>query len=90
MNLEELRLQIDRIDTELCILLAERFAVTQKVGEYKALHGLPATDPKREEKQFIKIAQLATQHQLNPHFAAKFLRLIIDEVVKNHQAIASR
>ena len=53
-NLEELRASIDRIDNALCALLAERFAVTYKVGLYKAQTGAPAIDVEREERQFKK------------------------------------
>lgn len=86
-DLETFRASIDRIDNALCALLAERFAVTQKVGEYKARMGLPAVDASREEKQFKKITMLAEQYGLDPQFATRFLRLTIDEVVKNHEKL---
>ena len=86
-NLEELRASIDRIDNALCALLAERFAVTYKVGLYKAQTGAPAIDVEREERQFKKISALAEQYGLDPQFAIKFLRLTIDEVVKNHERL---
>lgn len=89
-ELEQLRSSIDQIDRALCELLATRFDLTQSVGEYKAKNGLPAVDSIREQQQFEKIAALAHQVGLNPEFAAKFLRLIIDEVIVNHKKIADK
>lgn len=89
-ELEQLRSSIDQIDKALCELLAARFDLTQRVGEYKARNGLPAVDSTREQQQFEKIDILAYQVGLNPEFAAKFLRLIIDEVVGNHKKIADK
>lgn len=85
--LPELRDDLDRIDEELVRLLAERFRVTQEVGEFKRDNGLPPVDPTREAAQFERIDALATGAGLNPDFAKKFLRLIIDEVVVNHTAL---
>ncbi|HJE77094.1 MAG TPA: chorismate mutase, partial [Brevibacterium epidermidis] len=39
--LQELRGSIDNIDASLVHLLAERFKLTERVGELKADHGLP-------------------------------------------------
>jgi chorismate mutase len=39
------RKSIDNIDAALIHMLAERFRITQAVGEYKAEAGLPASDP---------------------------------------------
>ena len=41
------RKSIDNIDAALIHMLAERFRITQAVGEYKAQAGLPASDPAR-------------------------------------------
>jgi len=87
-DLQDLRKSLDAIDNALIDLLAERFRVTQKVGEYKKAHHLPPVDESREAAQFARIDALATQAGLNPEFASKMLRLIIDEVVKNHKALA--
>lgn len=88
-NLDELRTSIDRLDNALCAILAERFSLTEKVGQHKAAAGLPAIDLEREKHQFEKITQLAQQYGLDPSFAEKILRLIIDEVVQNHKKIST-
>jgi chorismate mutase len=78
---------IDNIDAALVFMLAERFKVTQAVGEYKATASLPPADPMREEKQITRLRQLARDAKLDPDFTEKFLRFIIDEVIRHHQQI---
>ncbi len=78
---------IDNIDAALVFMLAERFKVTQAVGEYKATISLPPADPAREEKQIERLRQLASAAKLDPDFTEKFLRFIIDEVIRHHQQI---
>jgi chorismate mutase len=78
---------IDNIDAALVFMLAERFKVTQAVGEYKATASLPPADPMREEKQIARLRQLARDAKLDPDFTEKFLRFIIDEVIRHHQKI---
>lgn len=84
-SLEHFRQSIDNIDAALIYMLAERFKVTQAVGRHKAEYGLPAADPRREERQIERLRQLAVDANLDPVFAEKFLRFIIDEVIRHHQ-----
>ncbi len=79
------RQSIDNIDAALVFLLAERFKVTQAVGRYKATTGLPPADPGREETQIARLRGLAKQADLDPEFSEKFLRFIIDEVIRHHE-----
>jgi chorismate mutase len=67
------------------MMLAERFKITQKVGAFKAEQGLPPADPRREEEQIARLRQLAADADLDPEFSEKFLRFIIDEVIRHHQ-----
>ena len=83
--LARLRSSIDNIDAALIHILAERFKVTQEVGRYKAEAGLPAADPGREERQITRLRQLASDAGLDPEFSEKFLRFIIEEVIRHHQ-----
>ncbi len=86
-TLDELRASIDNIDAALVAILAERFKVTQKVGEYKAAEGLPAADPEREAAQIARLRALATEADLDPEFTEKFLQFIIHEVIRLHEQI---
>jgi chorismate mutase len=83
--LASFRSSIDNIDAALIHILAERFRITKAVGEYKATHTLPASDPGREERQIARLRKLAEDAQLDPDFGEKFLRFIIDEVIRHHE-----
>ncbi|MFN7398927.1 MAG: chorismate mutase [Sandaracinobacter sp.] len=84
-KLAEYRRSIDNIDAALVMMLAERFKITQKVGAFKASHGLPPADPGREDEQIARLRRLAAEADLDPEFSEKFLRFIINEVIRHHQ-----
>jgi chorismate mutase len=54
---------------------------------HKAKTGLPAADGGREKRQIERLRRLATDANLDPEFSEKFLRFIIDEVIRHHQKI---
>ena len=79
------RKSIDNIDAALIHMLAERFRITQAVGEYKAKVTLPPADPAREQRQIDRLRRLSEEAELDPEFSEKFLRFIIDEVIRHHE-----
>ncbi|MCK0171858.1 chorismate mutase [Aliiroseovarius sp. S1123] len=83
--LKEHRESIDRLDAILVYTLGERFKHTQAVGQLKAEHDLPPSDPAREARQIERLEDLATRANLDPEFAKKFLNFIIDEVIRHHK-----
>ena len=87
-ELARLRGSIDNLDSALVCLLAERFKITQRVGELKAELGLPPADPQREAQQIERLRRLADEANLDPEFAEKFLTFIVSEVVQHHERIA--
>ena len=84
------RKSIDNMDAALIHMLAERFRITQAVGEYKAKATLPPADPSREQAQIARLRNLAEESELDPEFSEKFLRFIIDEVIRHHERAAGR
>jgi len=89
-QLSEFRASIDNLDAALIYLLSERFRLTQKVGEFKRDHELPPADPEREKVQIGRLRELAARSQLDPDFAERLIRFIIDEVIRNHERIRER
>ena len=83
-----LRNSIDNIDAALIHMLAERFRCTQQVGELKAEHGMPASDPDREERQIARLRALAEDARLDPEFAEKWFNFVVAEVIHHHKLAA--
>ena len=81
------RESIDNIDAALVYMLAERFKITKRVGEYKAKYGLPPADKNRESQQISRLRSLALEANLDPDFSEKFLHFIITEVIQHHEQI---
>lgn len=88
-RLAALRGSIDNIDAALVHMLAERFRCTQEVGELKARHGMPPSDPAREARQIARLRSLAEDAQLDPEFAEKWFNFVVAEVIHHHQNIAA-
>lgn len=87
-ELLRLRGSIDNLDSALVHIMAERFKITQRVGQVKAELGLPPADPEREARQIARLRALAKQADLDPEFAEKLLNFIVSEVVRHHVEIA--
>ena len=81
VQLQALRASIDNIDAALIFMLAERFRCTKQVGVLKAEHGMPASDPGREEQQIARLRQLAEA-------AEKWFNFVVAEVIRHHAAAA--
>ncbi len=86
-TLKEYRESIDNIDAALVYLLSERFKITQRVGLHKKAHDLPPADKAREAEQIARLRRLAADAKLDPDFTEKFLTFIIQEVIRNHEAL---
>lgn len=85
-----LRSSIDNIDAALVYMLAERFRCTQQVGELKAKHRMPASDPEREARQIPRLRALAEDAHLDPEFAEKWFNFVVAEVIHHHETIAGQ
>ena len=79
------RESIDRLDAILVYTLGERFAHTQAVGQLKAKHALPPSDPTREAQQITRLQDLAQRADLDPEFAKKVFIFIVQEFIQNHK-----
>ena len=59
MDLNELRLEIDKIDDELVRLFGQRMEVSARIADYKKENGLPIFVPSREAEKLLDVAQKA-------------------------------
>ncbi|WP_434970319.1 chorismate mutase [Microbacterium sp. bgisy207] len=87
-DLMRLRATIDNIDAALIFMLAERFRATKQVGVLKAEHGMPPSDPAREEQQTGRLRRLAIEADLDPEFAEKWFNFVVAEVIRHHTEAA--
>ncbi|HBV67053.1 MAG TPA: chorismate mutase [Clostridiales bacterium] len=49
MDLNNARIEINRIDREIVLLLEKRFDFVAKIGKFKKENNLPVYDPEREK-----------------------------------------
>jgi chorismate mutase/prephenate dehydratase len=76
MSLEELRKQIDELDTRIIKLIAERMTVTQNIGKEKMESGKPIEDKAREQAVLQRVRGLAQAENLNPEEISKIYQRI--------------
>lgn len=67
MNIDELRREIDSIDTELTSLLEKRMGVSAQIGEYKKERGLKVYDAVREREVISKNLSRLNDEKLAPY-----------------------
>lgn len=77
-DLDELRRQIDQVDSRLLELIHERVRLVLQVGTYKARHGLAVYDPERERRLLERLTALA-QPPLEPDTVRRIFERLIDE-----------
>ncbi|MEK7173013.1 MAG: chorismate mutase [Patescibacteria group bacterium] len=83
-TLSEMRSQIDKIDQGLIEILAKRFGVAKKVGQYKTKHQLPAQDKIRERTMLLQRKNWAKKYGLSENLVENIFCLIIKKVVQDN------
>ncbi|MDQ0468707.1 chorismate mutase [Labrys wisconsinensis] len=81
-GLEDLRREIDRIDSGLIALLAERMGVVERVIAVKTRDNLPAIIPERIEDVVAHVRTEAAAQGLEPELAETVWRNLIDWVCR--------
>lgn len=83
MDLYKLRMEIDRVDTELLPLLLRRMDLVQRVGVLKGLNDIPIRDASRETEILEKVCDPSP-----PEYKEQIKEIYekILEVSRKHQA----
>ncbi len=76
-ELEGLRLEIDRLNEEILMRLAERVAISMRIGEIKRRIGRQIEDPEREAKVIERVGELAVRHGIDEEGVKRIFREII-------------
>lgn len=74
MDIQELRKQIDQVDTELVQLFCRRMDLAARIAAYKKENQLPIHHPGREQEVLNRVAGLAGP-ELEPYTAALYTKL---------------
>jgi chorismate mutase/prephenate dehydratase len=86
-ELEELRVNITELDSQLLTLLAKRQQYTNQVAETKIKNQIPVRDQKREEQLLIRLIKQGKTHALDAHYVTQLFHVIIEDSVLNQQAL---
>lgn len=86
-ELEQLRVSITDLDSQLLSLLATRQGYTNQVAETKIKNHIPVRDPKREEQLLIRLIKQGKRFGLDAHYVTQLFHVIIEDSVLNQQAL---
>lgn len=76
-EIEELRREIDRLNTEIVEKLSERVSVALRIGGVKRRHRVPVVDESREEEVYRQIRGLASERGIDPVGVERAFREIV-------------
>ena len=77
-ELEKMRLEIDKIDSEIVQLFAKRFEVVGKIGTLKKANGVEIVDKNRWKKVLEKVENLAEKNGISTKFIHEVYEKIHD------------
>lgn len=84
-SLEMVRNQIDRIDTQMLILLAERGAYVKQAASFKR-NAAEVAAPQRIEQVIVKVLDLAPELGADPHVAELTWRAMMAAFIQSELA----
>jgi chorismate mutase / prephenate dehydratase len=77
VSLEDLRKNIDSLDSEIVKLIAERVRTAEEIGQAKRGQGNQIEDRSRENAVLEKVRTFAAQRKINPEDVEKIYRQVI-------------
>lgn len=87
MNLEELRIEIDKCNNEIIGAIKKRFYVTREIGKIKKDSNLSSYDKNREDKVINNVRLLAQNSNLNEDMIEDVFRIIMKQVIIEHEEL---
>ena len=86
-SMAELRREIDRVDSELVALLAERCRYIDRAVALKPAEGMSARIGARVEQVVANVRQCAVLNGLEPELVETVWRLLIDWSIRREEAV---
>ena len=83
MELEKIRKDIDRIDSQLVELLKERMECAAEVAKYKSENGMRIYDPNRERALLNRVSELAGEKH---EASARVMFSLLMELSRSYQS----
>lgn len=90
MELEEIRQHLDRLDTAMITILAERMSFIPKVAEYKVKHNMERYQPKREAQIIGQKRKLAESLNVNPDLVEDIIKRVIQDAHRIEEEIIGK
>ena len=89
MDLQELRKDIDGIDSEILALFMKRMELCKCVADYKKVHNMPVFQGGREQQIIDRIKSLTNDRELENGTAALFTNIMdISKILQNRKLLA--
>ncbi|MGB3178721.1 MAG: chorismate mutase [Albidovulum sp.] len=89
-TMAEVRVEIDRIDAALVVLLAERASYIDRASELKPALGLPARISDRVEDVVTNVRTRAIAEGLDPALVEMLWRRLIDWSIEREEDVIGR
>ena len=87
MNLEELRIEIDKCNNEIIEAIKKRFYITREIGRLKKENNLSSYDKNRENKVINNVRMMAKNNNLNEDMVENIFKIIMEQVIKEHEEL---
>ncbi len=87
LDLENIRKQIDSIDSRIIQLLGKRFKLVENVAKYKQLNNIKPLQPKRWQEVLEKIKKLGLENNLDEALVSDVWNLIHENALKKEAKI---
>ncbi|MDE6771125.1 MAG: bifunctional 3-deoxy-7-phosphoheptulonate synthase/chorismate mutase type II [Muribaculaceae bacterium] len=89
-SLQQLRQQIDRVDTELLDLYNRRMEISREIGKYKKEHSMPVVQESRYDDLIKSRVAAAVQMGMSADFMKTVLQAIHEESVRQQIEILNK
>ena len=87
MNLDELRIEIDKCNNNIIEAIKKRFYITREIGLLKKENNLSSYDKNREDKVINNVRLLAKNSNLNEDMIENIFKIIMEQVIKEHEEL---
>ena len=89
-SLQELRQQIDKVDTDLLDLYNKRMSISREIGKYKKEHSMPVVQENRYDDLIKSRVSAAVQMGMSADFMKTVLQAIHEESVRQQIEILNQ